>query len=79
MSDNLVAESSNPWIKEVLEDMEGSLCSSFLLMSLLCSQLDVEQLQHSHLGVCIGLHHSCFWRIDCAAPFQNNGNLQKPA
>ncbi|KAI1236825.1 hypothetical protein IHE44_0015079 [Lamprotornis superbus] len=87
MSDNLVTESSKPWIKEVLEDTEESLCSCFLLVSLRCSRaalltvvlLDARQLQHPHLGVCIGLHHSCFWRIDCAALFQNDGNLQKPA
>lgn len=83
MSDNLVTESSKPWIKEVLEDTEESLCSCFLLMSLKCSRaalltvvlLDARQLQHPHLGVCIGLHHSCFWRIDRAALFQNDGNL----
>lgn len=68
MSDNLVTESSRPWIREVLEDTEGSLCSCFLLVSLRCSWaalltavlLDTEQLQHRHLGVCIiGLQHSC--------------------
>lgn len=79
MSDNLVTESSKAWIKEVLEDMEESLCSCFLLMSLRCSRaslltamlLDARQLQHPN--VCIGLHHSCF--LDCAALFQNDGNL----
>lgn len=41
-SDTLVRESSNPWINEVLEDVERSLCRCFLLMwdaaVLLCSQ-----------------------------------------
>lgn len=41
--------------------------------------LDAEQLQHTHLGVYIMLHHSCFWRIDRAALFQNDVNLSKPA
>lgn len=82
-SDTLVRESSNPWINEVLEDVERSLCRCFLLMALRCSRaalltavlLDAEQLQHTQLGVCIMLHHSCSWRIDRAALFQNDVNL----